>query len=137
MGALSRLKYTSSGGKVATVTPSTFDYWVKIVAGATPPTTVTINESTQGGGPAISATGGDVFKAGAGAACTPVSNSVSYTAGLTTVTFTGTKGTTYFVQVHFTAAALVGHPPGSSSAGLTVSAADVTGSSRDLSLAAA
>lgn len=135
LGSLNRLRYTSSGGKVTGVTPSTFDYWVKVVSAAAPPTTVTVNESTHGGGPALSATGGDVFRSGAGATCVPLSNSVSYSAGLTAVTFTGSPGGTYLVQVHLSAAAFVGHPVGSGAAGLTVSTAGVTGSSRDLPLA--
>lgn len=137
LGELTRLRYASSGGKVSSVTPPTFDYWVRVTPAAAPPTSLAINESTAGGGPALSATGGDVFQGGAGATCVPLSNSVSYSAGLTTVTFTATKGSTYFVQVHFTAAALVGRPLGSNQVSVSVSTAAVSGSTRDLALSAA
>ena len=136
LAALSQIKYTNGGGKVAHVTPATFDDWVKVVPTGAPPTTLTITETTHGGGPAISATGGDVFSSAAGGTCTPLSNSVSYAAGTTKVSFTGAKGTTYFTQIHYTTAALVGQTLTPGSAGLTISTAEVTGSSNNLSLTA-
>ena len=136
--ALGQLRYTMSGSKVARVTPATFDYWVKVIPKSGPLTTLTLIASAHGAGSLVTATGGDVFSdGGSGGTCGPVSNSVSYSASQAKVTFAGTSGAIYLVQVHFTAAALVGQPLTPGNADVTISTAEVTGSSSHISLAAA
>lgn len=133
---LRQLRYTKSGNTVARVTPATFDYWVKVVSKSGPLTTLTLIASTQGAGSLVTATGGDVFSdGGSGGTCAPVSNSVSYSGSQAKVTFAGITGAVYLIQVHYTAAALVGQSltPGS----VTISTAVVTGSSNHVSLVAA
>ena len=132
---LGQLRYTTSGSKVARVTPATFDYWVKVVPKSGPLTTLTLIASTHGAGSLVTATGGDVFSDGG--TCGPVSNSVSYSASQAKVTFAGTTGAIYLVQIHYTAAALVGQSLTPGSAAVTISTAEVTGSSNHLSLEAA
>ena len=137
LSELTHIQYTNSGSKVARVAPPTFDYWVKVVSPKSPLTTLTVIETTHGATAPVTSSGGDAFSSSAGGACVTVSNSVSYAAGVTKVSFAGTAGTTYFAQVHFNAAGFVGQSLAPRSVSLTVSTTEVTGSTTELSLTAA
>lgn len=133
LSELTQIRYTKSGTKVAHVAPPTFDYWVKLASASSQVTTLTVIETTHGASTTVTSTGGDVFSAAeGGGTCVVVSNSVSDVAGVTHVSFAGTKGATYFVQVHYSAAPFVGQTLTPGGVSLTVSTKEVTGSSSDL-----
>lgn len=135
LSELTHIRYTKSGAKVAHVAPPTFDYWVKLASAPAPVTTLSVVETTHGTSTTVTSTGGDVFSAvESGGRCVVVSNSVSYVAGVTHVSFAGTKGATYFVQVHYSAAPFVGQALTPGNVSVTVSTSEVTGSSNDLTL---
>ena len=135
LSELTQIRYTKSGNKIARVAPPTFDYWVKLASAPSQVTTLTVVETTHGASTTVTSTGGDVFSADeSGGTCVVVSNSVSFVAGVTRVSFAGTKGATYFVQVHYSAAPFVGQALTPGNVSLTVSTSEVTGSSNDLPL---
>lgn len=136
MPVLQQIKYATKSNEITSLAPNAFVYWVRFMATAKGLAKVTVTASTAGAAAHPLVTGGDVFAASAasGAACAPVSNSVTFATGPATLSFATAAGTTYYMTVQFSTKPFVGQSLASSQT-VSIVAGGVAGSSSQIQLA--
>jgi hypothetical protein len=105
------LTYTVSHGKVSTITPSTFTYWVRVNAAAGA-NAFTVGQSITSGNFSTLfklGTGGNVYTAGCGTGLSPTFSSTSVnnaTSGTATVNFSAPSAGTYYIAVSYSSSSI-------------------------------
>jgi hypothetical protein len=111
---LGQIRYSVNGVAITGVNPDAFYYWVKVVPSKVGLYRVTITQSTKTASqPVFAANANGVFDKSSAAAgeCEPLSSTMTHPTGrVTAVTFSGSKGTTFYIGVKFSTSAAVGRP---------------------------
>jgi hypothetical protein len=131
---LGQVHYSVKGSSISAVDPGAFDYWVKVAPSKSGLETVTITQSSDPVSRPLFTTNGGVFdKFSAGArTCQAITATIGQVNPVN-VTFIASAGTTYYVDVKFSVAALVQQPaPSGGSIKLVFSTTGVKGSTSEI-----
>jgi hypothetical protein len=130
---LTAMQYTLNGTKISTVTPPTFTYWVKVIAGGTFTITQSTSETSK---KLLLASGSAVYDNATASNCSTVTSTITQksTSGAVTVKFSSGTGP-FYIGLNFSTSKMVGETaPAPSTTVQYIFNAGLTGASSEVDL---